>query len=176
MLNITRKLLFGKTLFIAFTVTMILTILLVYVTGITSHRSIIDNSLWSLSILASGFFLFLLFGLYNGLNVLDNYGHKLELQWRALKKKGPEGDWIGDVASNIEVPDGGDGIEGIIVGIILWIIMTALMIILLVIFEAVVWLSVVFMIMSIYWIMIRALKLVFTKSGECENQLFKSSF
>ncbi len=168
-----RKLLFGKTLLLAFIATISITILLVYLSGLTSHRSILDNSIISLSILAISFFLFLTFGLYNGLNVFDNYSHKLQLSWKNAKKRMPDS-WGSNFTGTTDIPDVGDGIGGIIVGVILWIIFTLALVILLFLLQAIVWLTFVLIAIAIYWIIIRGLKLIFSKSTECQNDLAKS--
>lgn len=169
-----KKLLFGKTLLIAFLGTIVITVLSVCLTGLTSHRSILENSIISLSILALCFFIFLTFGLFNGLNVLDNYSHKLQLKWRtALRKDHGDGSWVPDFG-DVEAPDLGDGIGGIILGILLWIIVTIIVVWLLITLQAVVWLTMIILVAAIYWILIRALKLIFSKSTECEDDFLKS--
>ena len=168
-----RKLIFGKTLLIAFIATVIITLLLVYFTGLRSHRSIIDNSLISLSIFATCFFLFITFGLYNGLNIIDNYSHKLQLSWKNAKKRLPES-YTSGFTENFDAPEIDDGIGAIILGIIVWIIVTIAIIILLVLLQAIVWLTMILFIIAIYWVMIRGLKLIFSKSKECSDNLPKS--
>lgn len=170
----TRKLLSGKTLLIALLSTISVTILLVFVSGLTTHRSFLENAVISLTVLAIFLFLFLTFGLYNGLNVYDNYSHKLQLTWKNASKQMP-GSWASDIVGNMGAPEiDGDGIGGIIVGIILWIIFSILLIILLVFLHAIVWATFTLLLIAIYWIMIRSLKLIFTKSPECESDLTKS--
>ena len=167
-----RKLLFGKTLFIAFACTIGLTVLLVYLTGLSTHRSMVDNSLISVSLLAAFLFLFLTFGLFNGLDVLDNYEHKLKLVWKKAKKRVPENYLdIGDTDISL---DGGDGIAGIILAIIVWVFVSIILVFLLVFMQAIAWMSIVLLVLAFYWIMIRALKLIFSKSEECEDDLSKS--
>jgi hypothetical protein len=168
-----RKLLFGKTLLIAFVATVLITILLVYFTGFTTHRSILDNSLISLSVLTICFFLFLTIGLYNGLDVYDNYSHKLQLSWKNAKKRMPDSLDLGFTGTT-DIPDVGDSIGGIIIAIFLWLFITIALIILMVLLQAIVWLTLVLLIVAIYWIIIRGLKLIFSKSAECENDLAKS--
>jgi len=168
-----RKLLFGKTLLIAFVTTVLIVVLLVYLTGLSSHRSILDNSVISLSLLAISFFLFLTFGLYNGLNVFDNYSHKLHLSWKNAKNRMPDS-LDSNFTTPTEIPDVGEGIGGIIIGVIIWIVFTVALVILLWLVQAIIWLTLVLVAIAIYWIIIRALKLIFTKSNECENDLPKS--
>ena len=174
MMKPSRKLLFGKTLLLAFAATIVAVTLLVYLTGLTSHRSVLDNAVISLSILAICFFIFLTVCLFNGLNVLDNYSHKLQIKWRKATVSLPENSWgIGDAPTDL--PDIGDGLEGIIIGIVVWIFFTVLLVILLFVFQAIVWLSLVILTIAIYWVFIRSLKLIFSKSPQCQNDLPKSA-
>ena len=166
-----RKLLFGKSLLIAFSSTIAITVLLVYFTGLTSHRSILDNTIISLTILSIFFFFFIAIGLYKGLNVFDNYSHKLELRWKNTNKNSLDR-WSGlDIP--MELPDSGEGLGGIILGILLWIILTIVFIVLLFILSTVIWATLILVALAIYWTLIRALKLVFSKSSECEGDLPK---
>lgn len=168
-----KKLLYGKTLLIAFLGTVLITILSVYLTGLSSYRSILENSIISLSILALCFFSFLTFGLYNGLDVLDNYSHKLQLKWRRVLNRDHGDSWLPDFG-NVEAPDIGDGIGGIILGILIWIVVTILLVWLLISLQAILWLTMIIFIAAIYWVLIRALKLIFSKSSECEGDFLKS--
>ncbi|MDW3209108.1 MAG: hypothetical protein R8N23_04530 [Reichenbachiella sp.] len=166
-----RKLLFGKTLLLAFAGTILVIVLLVFLTGLSSHRTIIDNSIISLLILSICFFSFLTIGLYNGLNVYDNLSHKLQLTWKK-SKDGTSNTFIDTPA--IDAPDMGDGCEGVILGIILWIVLSIAFVILMFVLSTVVWATAVLLTLAIYWLMIRALKLVFNKSEECMNDLPRS--
>lgn len=168
----TKKLLFGKTLLIAFVSTILITVLLVYLTGLTSHRSVLDNSLISLTVLAIFFFLFLAVGLYNGLNVFDNYSHKLQLYWKNAHRQTP--DLFGSNLPNIDAPDVDNDLGEIVIGIVLWVVFSILLIGLLIALQAVLWFTIVLVAAAIYWIFIRGLKLIFSKSPECESNLPKS--
>lgn len=168
-----KKILFGKSLLIAFVGTVLVTVMLVYLTGLTSHRSVLDNSLISLTVLALFFFFFLVIGLYNGLNVLDNYSHRLQLSWRNARRRTPDSSWASSFP-DVSAPDVGDGLGGIIVGIILWIVLSILLIATLVLLQAVVWVTLVLMIIAIYWVFIRGLRLIFSKSPQCEGNFLKS--
>ncbi|MEQ9405079.1 MAG: hypothetical protein RIM99_15925 [Cyclobacteriaceae bacterium] len=173
-----KKILLGKSIFIAALITIGATLIIVYLTGRPSHRSILENSFISLSVLASVLFLFLAAGLYNGLNVFDNLGHKLKVAWR--KPQSPITDnlhWLSNSSSGgSSLPDVGEGIEGILLSILLWIGITILAIVLIVFLEVFVWASVLLLLAIIYWVMIRALKLIFSKSQECMDDLPKSVF
>ncbi|MEM9671482.1 MAG: hypothetical protein AAF992_02750 [Bacteroidota bacterium] len=168
-----RKVLFGKSLLIAFVGTILVTVVLVYLTGLTSHRSVLNNSLISLTVLALAFFFFLLIGLFNGLDVLDNYSHKLQLSRRNARRRMPDSSWASSFP-DVSAPDVGDGLGGIIIGIILWVILSILLIVALVLLQAVVWVTIVLIVIAIYWVFIRGLKLIFSKSPQCEGNFPKS--
>lgn len=160
-----RKLLYGKTLFLAAIPTLIIVILLVYLTGLESHRSIIDNSLISSTIIATTF---ITIGLYNGLNVIDNYSNKLKLTWKKAKKNVGENDLIG----SIDPPSfEADNIFG---AIVLFILVALAVIVLAAYTFTFIWAGIIILAVGIYWIMIRSLKLIFSRSRYCENNLLKS--
>lgn len=163
-----RKLLYGKTLFLAAIPTLIIVTLLVYLTGLESHRSIIDNSLISSTIIATTFFTFITIGLYNGLNVIDNYSNKLKLTWKNAKRSVKENEFAG----NIDFPSmEADNIFG---AIVLFFFVALAIIFLIAFIVPFLWVSIVFLTVAIYWIMIRSLKLIFSRSRYCENNLLKS--
>lgn len=165
-----RKLLFGKTLFIASIATVLTTLLLVFITGLASHRTILDNALISLSIIGVITFLFLTAGLYFGVDIQDNLSDKLNFNWK--------GSGLSDNAHL--VPDGpvsfdvGEDFAGIVVSIFLWIAVSILFILFLILMEFVVWFAAMALAGLVYWIFIRAMKLIFSKSAYCQGDLPKS--
>ena len=167
----TQKLLFGKSLLIAFVSTIVVTILTVFLSGLTSHRSLLENAFISLTVLAICFLFFIAFGLYNGLNVYDNYSHKLQLKWRKAWK--PDNELVPDTSLNFDASFG-DDLGGVILGILLWVVVSIVLVFLFFVLQAFLWLTLLFLALAIYWIMIRALKLIFHKSTECEGDLSKS--
>lgn len=161
----------GKTILIGVVISVIATVLIVYLSGLDTHRSLLNNSLISLTILALVFFFFLTVGLYKGLHIHDNLSYKLKLAWGKPKSS------IFNSSSFPDTPgviDSDDGISGILFSIILWIIMTILFIVFLILLEFVLWAVLLALIGLIYWILMRALKLIFSKSSECQNDLIKS--
>lgn len=167
-----RKLLFGRTIFVNILITLGVTLLVVYFSGLASHRTILQNSLISLTILAVSFFLFLSISLFYGFNVYDNLSHKLGFKWN--------GSSVFDRAALIpKAPDifeTEDGLSGILVSIVLWVIVTIAMLLFLVFLEFVLWAAIIGLIGLIYWVIMRALKLIFSKSEICENNLLKSVY
>ncbi|WP_422361393.1 hypothetical protein [Reichenbachiella sp.] len=162
----------GQTILIAASLSILSTVVIVYLTGLNSHRTIIENSFISLSILALVFLLFLSIGLYIGLHINDNLSHKFKIMWGKPKTT------ILSNSSTIPetpgLPDVGDGIEGILLSIVLWVVMTVLFILFLILLELFLWAGLLGFVALIYWVIIRALKLIFAKSSECQGDLFKS--
>lgn len=168
-MNIGKKRVFGKTILIITILVMAATLLLVYFTGLETHRSIIDNAFISLSILAGIFFVFLFTGLYHGYDVRDDLKDKFKVKWGRLKKHLPD-DW------NWEVPNvsGIDGSEGCLGAIVFWIAATLAAIVLVIILEVFVWGFLLVVIGALYWVLIRALKLIFCRSARCRGDFVKS--
>ena len=160
----TRRLFYGRTILIATLATAIITILLVFFTGLESHRSVINNALISLSILAAAFLIFLSTGLYYGVQVVDNLKGKFKLRWGNTDTWSPP--VIADVDMDIE--------NGCLGGILAWIVAALVSIILLFFLQTIVWAAFAILIGAIYWVLIRALKLIFSRSGDCKGQLGKS--
>ncbi|MBL6445613.1 hypothetical protein JMN32_04790 [Fulvivirga sp. 29W222] len=167
-----RKLFFGKTVLIAALATLVVTILIVYLTGLSNHRTIIENSLISLSILCVALFTFMTVGLYNGFNIYDDLSHKLKFTWRGSSS------WT-DVNFSPDLPvelDGDDACAGILISIVVWILVTIGIILFLFLAELILSFAWIALVAVIYWVFIRALKLVFSKSRKCEGNLLRSFY
>lgn len=141
-----------------------ITILTVYLTGINYNRSLTSNLYLSLGIIATTLFLFMTYGLYKGMGLIDNFP-----KFRNFRK----GDIIGHTAPTFDTPgiSVGDGISGLIISILCWIGVTILFIVLLVVLEAVFWFSIFIILAMLYWIFFRALKFVFNKSTETKGDI-----
>ena len=159
----TRKLFYGRTILIATLATAIITILLVFFTGLESHRSVINNALISLSILAATFFTFLLIGLYSGVQVVDDMTGKFKFRWGGIDA------WSPPEMADLDIETGCVG------SILAWIVAALVSIILLFFLQTIVWAAFIIVIGAIYWVLIRALKLIFSRSTECRGQLGKSA-
>ncbi|MFD0976989.1 hypothetical protein [Salinimicrobium gaetbulicola] len=158
----------GKTVFIVSMIVILATFLTVWLTGINYNREITSNLYLSLSIIGVILFLFMTYGLYKGVGLEDDFP-----KYRSFKK----GDLFGSThPGTIETPDTdvGDGIAGLILSIVLWILVTIAMIILLILLEAIFWFSLFIIIMMLYWVFFRALKLVFSKSDKTFGDIFSS--
>ena len=162
-----RTILKGKAVFIIALITIGLTFLTVYLTGINYNRSLSSNLFIALGIIATVLFLFLAYGLYKGIRLVNNYPK--------FENYHP-----GAIMHEVKFPEfgiyTGDGIEGVILSILLWIGMAVLMVVMLVVFEAIFWLSLFVIFATLYWIFIRALKLVFIKSSTTKGDFASSVY
>jgi hypothetical protein len=163
-----RETLKGKTIFIVALITIGLTFLTVYLTGINYNRSLTLNLYLSLGIIAITLFLFLTYSLYKGTRLIDNYPE--------FRKYQPVTIFHGTNRNDFGGFDVGDGIVGILLSILIWIGMAILMVILLVIFEAIFWLSLFIIFASLYWVFIRALKVVLYNARQTRGKLSASIF
>ena len=157
----------GKSVFVVSAIVIAVTSLTVYFTGIHYHRSVNDNLLISLSIIAIVLFVFMTYGLFKGIGLVNNF---------PKFKKFKSGEMI-DLPmgkNSVSGVDVGDGIEGLLFSIVSWILLTIAFVIFLVFLEAVLWLSIFVILAMLYWIFFRALKLVFSKAKITQGHFFKS--
>lgn len=157
----------GKTVFIVSIIVIIATFLTVWLTGINYNREITSNLYLSLSIIGIILFLFMTYGLYKGVGLKDNFP-----KYRGYKR----GEVLAYSTPGFETPDTdvGDGIAGLLLSILLWVVMTIVIILLIIFLEALFWFSLFIIIMMLYWIFFRALKLVFNKSEKTVGDIFSS--
>ncbi|MEM6719338.1 MAG: hypothetical protein AAF611_08500 [Bacteroidota bacterium] len=156
----------GKSVFIVSLVVIVVTALTVYLSGINYHRSITNNFHLSLGIIAIALLSFLSYGLYKGIELEDDYP---ALKGFKFKKK------ISELAKFESSPhfdfDMGEGIGGIILAIVLWLFFSVVLIALLVFLQSVVWFSILLILAMLYWLFFRALRLVFSKGADTENNV-----
>ena len=72
------------------------------------------------------------------------------------------------------LPSVGEGIEGILLSIVIWIVASVAFVVLLILLDYVVWMGFLGVVFLVYWVFIRALKLIFSKSAECADHVGKS--
>lgn len=154
----------GKSVFIVSLVVIAITAVTVYVTGIDYHRSVGDNLYRSLAIIATALFLFMTYGLYKGVGLIDNFPAFRDFKSGDILSHSPHG-------PDFPMITAGEGIGGLLVSIILWIGMSVLLVVLLVVLEAVFWFSLFVIMTLLYWVFFRALKLVFSKSAQTKGHL-----
>lgn len=163
-MKIKQKYVKGKSVFIIFLLVIGITILTVYLTGINYNRSLTSNFYLSLGIIATVLFLFMAYGLYIGIGIIDNFP-----TFRNFKR----GEIISNASPPFDIPSitVEDGVGGLILSVLLWIAMTVLILILLVVLEAVFWFSLFIIMAMLYWIFFRALKFVFIKSKDTQGDI-----
>ncbi|WP_372530168.1 hypothetical protein [Ekhidna sp.] len=162
----------GKSLFFLALVTIIVTCITVYFTGIEYNRSISNNLYISLSIIAFFLFISLSIFLYLGVTITNNYPkiQSYKLGSLIFNSSGPgSGTGLPDLDIN-----GGDGIGGFFISILIWIGMAIILILLLVLFEAIFWISLFIIFASLYWIFIRAMIMALYKSRTTKGNLLVS--
>ncbi len=163
---------FLETKYLFFSMLAIITIVIlsVWLSGKADHRSLFLNSILSTSVLAGTFFIFISAGLYFGLKLKDNVGNILNKErLQRYADKTPKFDGF-----DIDIPDAGDGIGGVILSILAWIAISILLIFLSYFFGLFFWSAVLLLGAILYWIFFRALRLVFKNSGKCKGDLLKS--
>jgi hypothetical protein len=163
-LKVKQTYLKGKSVFIVLLLVVGLTIITVYLSGINYNRSLTSNFYISLGIISIILFVFMTYGLYFGIGLLDNF---------PKFQKFERGRFLPTYGHNIDLPgfDVGEGIAGIVLSILLWIGMAILFIILLALVEALFWLSIFIILAMLYWLFFRALKVVFSKSKRTKDDL-----
>lgn len=162
-MNAKETYLSGKAIFIISLIVIGLTILTVYLTGASYNRLLLSNFYLSLCIIGVCLFMFMTFGLYKGIGVIDDFP-----KYKDFKS----GDIIaqsGEIPS-IEV-EVGDGLGDIVLSIVFWIGMTIFILISLMLLEVILWFSFFIILMMLYWIFFRALRLVFNRSNETKENL-----
>jgi hypothetical protein len=161
----------GKLLFRISLTVIVITILAVYFWGLGAHRTFYENSLISTTVLSSAFFLFISVGLYKGVNIKGE--SELNLSMRGTDSA----PWIDSIdighigGSSIDL---GDGILEAIAAFVLWILAALVFAILLWLLSTVVVGIVAIFSFMLYWVFLRALRLVFRNSQTCKGNLVSS--
>lgn len=163
----------GGAIFVVSLIVILVTTLTVYFTGIHSHRSITSNFYISLSIISFFIFLFLFYGLYKGVGLLDSFPKFKTFKRGNIIPEVPLIEGFGE--TGLDIASGG-GLKGIIISILLWIAITILMLVGLLLLEIVLWFSFFILLAMLYWVFFRALRLVFSKSHKTIEKLDTSLF
>ncbi|WP_103072309.1 hypothetical protein [Aquimarina sediminis] len=161
----------GKSVFIVSILVIIVTILTVYWSGIHYNRSLTANLYRSLGVIATALFLFMTYGLYTGIRLINDFP-----KFKSFKT----GDYLPSSGTTPDISDMpdidvGEGIGALILSVLFWIGMTILFVILLIFLEAIFWFSIFIILAMLYWIFFRALKLVFSKSRDTKGDIWFSS-
>ena len=169
-----RILIDSKKIFTISLIIIAITVLCVWFYGIGKHKTIIENSLISTSILSIAFFLFITISLYNGTKLKDSLGQLTDTF--DSKKLNFLKEMNGDSGFGHSLPEIGEGIGGIIASIIFWILATIIISYLFFALGAIIWMSILIFLAMLYWVFFRALRLIFKKSSECSGNIERSVF
>ncbi len=159
-----------KTITIITLIVITITILSIWLFGLGKNRTLFENSILSTSILSLIFFLFITIGLYQGVKLKDNIG-KITDKINTKKLSNLDGADF----SGMDIPEGGDGIAGVIIGIILWILFSFVLLFVLYFLGTILWILILVFAAMLYWIFFRALRLVFKNSSKCRGNLALSA-
>lgn len=145
----------------------VLTTLIVWLTGLSQNRTFHKNLFLINIILASTFFLFLCINLYQGIKIQDSFGDIRKKNKPLSIKK------ITEYLPNI-FDFAGDGIDSFIISVLLWILVSIILVVFIWLFGSVIWTLLLWLIALLYWIFFRALRLVFKNSNTCRGNLGRS--
>jgi hypothetical protein len=145
-----------------------MTTLGVYGWGLVRHHTFFQNALISTSVVALAFFLFITIGLYKGYK-LDNLGKVTD------KIQFPDSMDLSTLpATSNDSMDVEEGVIGILLSIFIGIIWT-------IVFSVVFWLvsnllvgKIAGLLALLYWILFRALRIVFKNGRLCKGKLWES--
>ena len=151
--------------FVITIIVVVLTLLLVWLTGLETHHTLFLNSLLSLLILSIAFFLFIVIGLFRGVKMKDTVGKLTDrIKFRRLTD-------LSDLTASGEGADGCFGGVGELVG---GIIAAVIFVFLLWFFANILWMVILLIMAMFYWVFFRALRLVFAHSARCKGDLILS--
>jgi len=171
----TRNFIDSKYVFIITLLVIAVTILSVWFYGIGKHKTVIENSLLSTSILSVAFFLFITIGLYKGIKLKDTIGKitdNINTKKTAFLKDILPSD-LSPIESGLDVAE---GIGGTVFSIVLWLIVTLILSYLFFALGTIIWFSILLFLTMLYWIFFRALRLIFKKSAVCNGNFERSVF
>ncbi|MCH5688338.1 hypothetical protein LWM68_31190 [Niabella sp. W65] len=160
------KLINSRTAFVSTVIVIPVLTLIVYLSGLQSHRSLYLNSLISTTILSLTFFIFITTGLYNGWKLKDGYGNFID-KFSYLKQPDSPTMNMSDLDADILNPIG-------CIGILVWIILALAGSLIFWAIGAMVWATILVIAGILYWIIFRAYRLIFLNSPRCKNNLSKS--
>ena len=159
----------------AFTITLVvvgLTVLAVYLFGLGQHHTFYQNSMISTTVLSVAFFVFITVGLYKGIRLKDDVGNMIDARRPLVDTYVPTSNFE---PINVDLDmDGDEGFGGIIFSILLWILTAVVLAFVLWILGDVVVVAVLAFLAMLYWIFLRALRLVFRNSNKSKGDLVES--
>ena len=157
----------SSTVFISTVIIIPTLVLIVYLTGLESHRSLYLNSLIAITILAIIFICFITIGLYNGWKLKDDLG-----KFTKYFSKYPEPSNITMDASAPEIF--GDDIGGWLLSLVLWILIALFGSLIFWLIGAFFWGTILVLAGLLYWIIFRAIRLIFRNSATTKGNIVRS--
>ena len=160
-----RTYLNGKSVFRISLIVIGLTLASVFATGDQFHRSLNQNLYLTLGIIGLSLFVFLVYGLYKGVGLKDDYPEISSYTTGDFTKE------FGGIEEGIGFPGSefSGGIPDFIAALVFWIGMTLVLILLLVLVEILIWLSVFIILAILYWVFFRALRAVFSHGHQTKG-------
>jgi hypothetical protein len=134
----------------------LITVLLVWLAGFRTHRSLMDNALLSTTIISSGLFIFLFIGLYKGAALHNDIRRR-----RPLRDDDGDG-WL----DGLDIPEELDS-DGCLAALLLWLVVGLLAFVVNALLP--VGLEGLGLAGLLYWGFFRALNLVFSNSIQCQG-------
>jgi hypothetical protein len=147
---------------------------IVYATGVETHRSLYQNSLITITVLFIIFLCFITWGLYKGWKLKDTIGN-FRNYFEKLKKPGSNSSDSSGFGE-LDLPDigSGDGLEGCFFAVIIWLLVGIFGSIVLWFVDAFFWGMLLILGGLFYWITFRAFRLIFKNSPSCRGDILKS--
>ncbi len=150
-----------------------LTLISVYFWGLGQHHTFFENSMISITVLSTAFFLFVTIGLYRGVNVVhEPHDEKVSPETKVDSLRN-----TADLASGFVTPDisiDGDDLGSILMSILLWIGWAILVAMAVWFFSEVILVAISSFAAMLYWIFFRALRLIFNNSNQCRGNIWES--
>lgn len=150
----------------------IITLLLV---SLLSNRSFLTELEITLGIVSFGLFIFLAFGLYRGVRLEKPI--QADLDTPSFAAFDPALSFVPVLDApklNVDIPnlgDAGDDIVGCLVSILLWIAISIVLVIAFWLLAQLVAFVLPWILLALYWVFYRALRVVFAKSRTCRGKL-----
>lgn len=168
-----QNLINSLTVFSATLIVLPTLVLLVYFTGLPSHRSLYANALLSTTIVSVVFLSFITTGLYNGWKLKENIGSFRD-HFRRLERPPIASFNSGAFADDSYFDNPETGLAGCLPSIFWWLVVGVFGAFFIWFFGAIVWGSLLALAAILYWLIFRAYRLIFKNSAACKGRFFKS--
>ena len=145
-----------------------LTVLEVWFSGRSQHRTLFANSLISTSLLFGAFFLFVTIGLYHGIKLKDNIGRLTD---RINRRHAPD---VSNLSFDADLPALEGDFVHIVFALMLWLVAAVISLLFIWLLLWVLWAGILTFAAMLYWVFFRALRLVFKDANHCRGRLLPS--